>query len=141
MGEEEMFQSGENGAREQSEFGMLLKGGASIIALAAFSLAAPAYGQVAQGTTTANAPDQDPATTPAEGTEAAEQEAEGASSREATGAGAAAGGGHAGGGPRGRRAGSRRRLLPRSHRRWRRIGRRDRRHRHPPEPAELAGHQ
>jgi hypothetical protein len=72
-----MLKLGENGAREQSEFGALLKGGASMIALAAFSLAAPAYGQVAQGSTVANAADEDAETG---------QDADAASSSQAPGA-------------------------------------------------------
>jgi TonB-dependent receptor len=72
-----MLKLGENGAREQSELGTLLKGGASIIALAAFSLAAPAYGQVAQGRTVANASDEDAET---------DQDTDGTSSSQAPGA-------------------------------------------------------
>lgn len=85
-----MFKPEDNCARESSaDFGRWLRGGASVIALTAFSLAAPAFAQAAQGSeVTANAPDQDPPEAPAEGEAAAEQEAEGVSSRTAAAAGA-----------------------------------------------------
>ncbi|HEY0009516.1 MAG TPA: TonB-dependent receptor plug domain-containing protein, partial [Tepidisphaeraceae bacterium] len=82
-----MATAGDNGVCDRAEPGWLLRSGASVIALAAFSLAAPAYAQSTTGTV-ANAPDRDPATVAEDGPEAAEQEAEGVSSREATGAGA-----------------------------------------------------